>query len=55
MGVLCIIHPPPLSSESQLQQMLEESIEDNTCILDGSIFKAENLVGPKLPTTLESI
>ena len=26
------------TSESQLQQLLEESVEDNTCVLDG-VFK----------------
>jgi len=32
------------SSESQLQQFLEESVEANACILDASLFKVENLV-----------
>ncbi len=31
-------------SESQMQQLLEESIEANICILDGAIFKTDNLV-----------
>lgn len=32
------------SSESQLQQFLEETMESNACILDASLFKIENLV-----------
>ena len=32
------------TSESQLQQLLEESAEEETCILDGAIFKDANLV-----------
>jgi hypothetical protein len=31
-------------SESQLQQLLEESAEEETCILDGAIFKDANLM-----------
>ena len=32
------------ASESQLQQLLEESAEENSCLLDGSIFKDSNLM-----------
>lgn len=31
-------------SESQMQQMLEQSVEDDTCILDGSLFKSADLL-----------